>query len=164
VIFIIIITGIFPVEKYNNYYFIVTLSLTVILVLGIPIYTEIMERGILYKKGTVDRHYSKQIYWLKRDYKFKIDKNTVDGSRYVSGLYRDYFINLYLWKEGSDFKARYKIVTFGFYKYWEELDKKIIIRDYFYDPKKNEFYKPHKEDLIKSILYDIEHFQENDFK
>ena len=153
---VLIIVGVFDIQKYRIYYEI-AIYFSIVFLFIIPVYIELIEHGVFYKKGTVDKYFAKVIYKLKSDYKFKIDKNTVDGSRYLLGTYKDYFISIYLSKEKSIFKVEYKIVSFGFYKNYEELNKKVFVRRVFYEPGKeyNDNY------IIHTLFDDIEHFQDN---
>jgi hypothetical protein len=126
------------------------------------IYINLMQNGVFYKKGTVDKYFSYLIGRLTTDHKFKVDKNTVDGSRYLIGTHKDYFISIYLYKKENSFHVFYKIIAFGYFGD-EDLDKKIIMKNLVY---KSDDYRSSyfiSNNIIGKILDDIRYFQDRYF-
>ena len=124
------------------------------------LYKIVIINGLFYKKNSIKRFFSELIYNLKWKYKFKLDDKTYDGSGYLLGIYKDYFISIYLYKKDINFKIWYKIVSFGFYGRNDELNKRVFLREILYEPNLKKKYNNISEYIISMIRFDIERFQD----
>jgi hypothetical protein len=114
--------------------------------------------GMFYKRKSVRYIFSYLISMLKDEYDFKVDKDTVDGSRYLTGMIKDYFVSIYLYSVRNDDKLKYyawyKIVAFGCFGD-ERLDNKIIMKKQLFQ-KSERYYS--SRDIFKEILWEVDNF------